>query len=63
MMGAWFLANAAANKMGGWLAAQTESITSLGTFFSIPVLTSLGSAVVLLALVPLLKRLTASVKA
>lgn len=63
MMGAWFLANAAANKLGGWLAAQTESITSLATFFSIPVATSLGAAVVLLTLVPLLKRLTASVKA
>lgn len=63
MMGAWFLANAAANKLGGWLAAQTESITSLGTFFSIPMLTSFGAAAVLLMLVPLLKRLTSSVKA
>jgi proton-dependent oligopeptide transporter, POT family len=63
MMGAWFLANAAANKLGGWLAAQTESITSLKTFFSIPMATSLGAALVLLMLVPLLKRLTASVKA
>ncbi len=63
MMGAWFLANAAANKLGGWLAAQTESITSLATFFTIPMATSLGAAVVLLTLVPLLKRLTASVKA
>lgn len=63
MMGAWFLANAAANKLGGWLAGQTESIASLATFFTIPMATSLGAAVVLLSLVPLLKRLTASVKA
>jgi len=63
MMGTWFLSNAAANKLGGWLAAQTEHITSLATFFSIPVATSIGSAIVLLALVPLLRRLTASVKA
>jgi POT family proton-dependent oligopeptide transporter len=63
MMGAWFLANAAANKLGGWLAAQTESITSLASFYAIPVATSLGSALVLLMLVPMLRRLTASVKA
>jgi dipeptide/tripeptide permease len=63
MMGAWFLSNAAANKMAGWLAAQTESITSLAQFFAIPLAISLGSALVMLMLVPLLKRLTASVKA
>ncbi len=63
MMGAWFLASAAANKMAGALAGLTEQITSLKTFFSIPVATSLGAAVLLLLLVPLLKRLTASVKA
>ena len=62
MMGAWFLANAAANKLGGWLATQTADF-SLAEFFSIPMATSLGAAVVLLMLVPLLKRLTASVKA
>lgn len=63
LMGAWFLANAAANYLGGWLAAQTERIPSQATFFSIPVATSLGAAVLLLLLVPLLKRLTKTVKA
>ncbi|MBX9928309.1 MAG: peptide MFS transporter [Gemmatimonadaceae bacterium] len=61
LMGVWYLANAAANKVGGWLAAQTETITSSASFFSIPVATSLGSAVLLALLVPLLRRLTASV--
>lgn len=63
LMGAWFLANAAANYLGGWLAAQTETITSQAQFFSIPVATSFGAAFLLLLLVPLLKRLTRSVKA
>ncbi len=63
LMGAWFLANAAANYLGGWLAAQTETITSQSAFFSIPMATSFGAAVLLLLLVPLLKRLTRSVKA
>ena len=63
LMGAWFLANAAANYLGGWLAAQTETVTSQAQFFSIPVATSFGAAFLLLLLVPLLKRLTRSVKA
>jgi proton-dependent oligopeptide transporter, POT family len=63
LMGAWFLANAAANYLGGWLAAQTETITSQSAFFSIPVATSFGAAFLLLLLVPLLKRLTRSVQA
>ena len=63
LMGAWFLANAAANYLGGWLAAQTERIPSQATFFSIPVATSLGAAALLLLLVPVLKRLTKTVKA
>jgi POT family proton-dependent oligopeptide transporter len=63
LMGAWFLANAAANYLGGWLAGRTEHIASQGHFFSIPVATSLGSAVLLLLLVPVLKNLTKSVKA
>lgn len=63
LMGAWFLANAAANYLGGWLAAQTETITSQSQFFTIPVATSFGAAFLLLMLVPLLKRLTKSVKA
>ncbi|HET6229696.1 MAG TPA: peptide MFS transporter [Longimicrobiaceae bacterium] len=63
LMGVWFLANAAANKLGGTLAAMTENIHSQATFFTIPVATSLGAAVLLLLLVPLLRRLTASVHA
>ncbi|MCR4341346.1 MAG: peptide MFS transporter [Gemmatimonadaceae bacterium] len=63
LMGAWFLASSAASYLGGWLAAQTETITSQSTFFSIPVATSFGAAFLLLLLVPLLKRLTRSVKA
>jgi POT family proton-dependent oligopeptide transporter len=63
LMGAWFLANAAANYLGGWLASQTENIPSQARFFSIPVATSLGAAFLLLLLVPVLKRLTRTVKA
>ncbi len=63
LMGVWFLANSAANKLGGTLAAMTERIPSLAQFYTIPVATSLGAAVLMLLLVPLLKRLTASVKA
>ena len=62
-MGVWFLANAAANKLGGFLASQTENITKLGTFYMIPVATSFGAAILLLLLVPWLKRLTRTVKA
>jgi POT family proton-dependent oligopeptide transporter len=63
LMGAWFLANAAANYLGGWLAGETVNIATQAKFFSIPVATSLGSALLLLLLVPLLKNLTKSVKA
>jgi proton-dependent oligopeptide transporter, POT family len=63
LMGGWFLANAAANYLGGWLAAQTEVIPSQATFFTIPVATSLGAALLLLVVTPTLKRLTRTVKA
>jgi POT family proton-dependent oligopeptide transporter len=63
LMGVWFLANAAANKLGGFLAAQTENIASLGKFYMIPVATSLGAAFLMLLLVPLLKKLTRTVQA
>jgi POT family proton-dependent oligopeptide transporter len=62
LMGVWFLANAAANKLGGTLAAMTENIHSQAQFFTIPVATSLGAAVLLLLLVPLLRRMTATVQ-
>ena len=63
LMGVWFLANAVANKLGGYLASQTENIPSLGKFYMIPVATSFGAALLLLLLVPLLKRLTKTVQA
>lgn len=82
LMGAWYLANAAANKLAGALAAYTPtpgeapaapqpglggwlqevSRTNAG-FFSIFVVMSLSAALLMLLFVPLLKRLTASVKA
>jgi POT family proton-dependent oligopeptide transporter len=82
LMGTWYLANAAANKLAGALAAYTPtpgeapaalqsglggyvqqvSQTNAG-FFSIFVVMSLAAAAAMLLFVPLLKRLTASVKA
>jgi POT family proton-dependent oligopeptide transporter len=62
-MGLFFLSNAAANTLGGWLAAQSARFDSLATFFAVPVATSLGAALLLLALVPRLRRMTASVRA
>ncbi len=82
LMGAWYLANAAANKLAGALAAYTPtpgeapaapqgglggwlqqvSQTNAG-FFTIFVVMSLSAAALMLVFVPLLKRLTASVKA
>lgn len=63
LMGVWFLANAAANKLGGTLAAMSEHITSQAKFYTIPVGIAFGAAFLLLLLVPLLKSLTRSVKA
>ena len=63
LMGLWFLATSAANYVGGFLAALTERIPSQSQFFMIPVATSFGAAFLMLLLVPLLKRLTSSVKA
>ena len=82
LMGVWFLANAAANKIAGAVAAftptpgeapaapatglagyiQSVSATNFG-FYSIFVVSSLAAGVIMLLCVPLLKRLTASVKA
>jgi len=61
MMGVWFLATAAANYLGGFLASMMHEVPSLTKFFMIPVTTSFGAAIVMLALVPVLKKLTASV--
>ncbi len=82
LMGVWFLANAAANKLAGSLAAftptpgemppapasglagfiQQVSATYHG-FYMIFVVAAIGAAAVMLMFVPLLKRLTASVRA
>jgi POT family proton-dependent oligopeptide transporter len=82
LMGAWYLANAVANKVAGSLAAYTPTPgeapaavqaglgglvqraaqTHLG-FFSIFVVSSFAAAAAMLLFVPVLRRLTASVKA
>ena len=82
LMGVWFLANAAANKIAGSLAAFTPTpgeapqarATGLGGFiqsmsatnhgfYMIFVVAGFAAAALMLLFVPLLKRLTASVKA
>ena len=63
LMGVWFLANSAAGLVGGAMAAMTETVRSQAAFFSIPMATAMGASLLLLLLVPLLKSLTASVKA
>ena len=63
MMGVWYLSNAAANKVAGSVAALVEKIPTLTQFYTIFVVSSIGAAVVMLLCVPLLKRLTAGVKA
>jgi POT family proton-dependent oligopeptide transporter len=82
LMGVWFLANAAANKVAGWFAGYTPSpgeapaaietgfggyiqhlsATNAG-FWMIFVVIGFGAAGAMLLCVPLLNRLTASVKA
>jgi POT family proton-dependent oligopeptide transporter len=62
MMGVWFLANAAANKVAGTLAAQVESWGNT-TLYTVLVVSSLAAAAVMLLCVPLLKRLTRTVRA
>ena len=63
MMGVWFLSNAAANKLAGTIAAMVEKIPTLTQFYTIFVVSSFSAAFLMLLCVPLLKRLTASVKA
>jgi POT family proton-dependent oligopeptide transporter len=82
LMGVWYLANAAANKIAGSLAAYTPtpgeapqaaaagiggliqkwSATNHG-FYMIFVVAGFAAAAIMLLFVPLLKRMTASVKA
>jgi len=63
MMGVWFLSNAVANKIGGTIASMVEKIPTLTQFYTIFVISSFAAAVGLLLCVPLLKRLTSTVKA
>ena len=63
MMGVWFLANAAANKLAGTIAAMVEKIPTLTQFYTIFVVSSFSAAFLMLLCVPLLKRLTSTVKA
>lgn len=55
MMGAWFLAMAASNKLAGDFAGRYDNM-EMTTFFSVPFATALASALILLMLVPLLKK-------
>jgi proton-dependent oligopeptide transporter, POT family len=63
MMGVWFLSNAAANKLAGTIAAMVEKIPTLTQFYTIFVVSSFSAAFLMLLCVPLLKRLTSTVKA
>ena len=63
MMGVWFLSNAVANKLAGTIAAMVEKIPTLTQFYTIFVVSSFSAAFLMLLCVPLLKRLTAGVKA
>jgi POT family proton-dependent oligopeptide transporter len=82
LMGVWFLANAAANKVAGWFAGYTPSpgetaqaietgfggyiqhlSATNGGFWMIFVVIGFGASALMLLCVPLLKWLTASVKA
>lgn len=63
LMGAFFLSNSAASKIGGYVAGLTERVPTQAQFWSIFIVTSVGAALVMMILVPTLKRLTSSVKA
>ncbi|MCU0625957.1 MAG: peptide MFS transporter [Gemmatimonadaceae bacterium] len=60
---AWFLALSAANFLGGFMAALIETIPKRADFFIVPTATAWIAGLVMLLLVPLLKRLTRSVPA
>jgi POT family proton-dependent oligopeptide transporter len=62
LMGVWFLSNSGAQYVGGMLAGLTDRIPQQASFWSIFFFTSVGASLVMLALVPMLKRLTASAK-
>jgi proton-dependent oligopeptide transporter, POT family len=62
LMGCFFLSNALGNFFAGRLAALTAYIPTQAQFFSILLAISVGAAVVAFLCVPLLKRLTVSVR-
>ncbi|AHG92527.1 amino acid/peptide transporter (plasmid) [Gemmatirosa kalamazoonensis] len=58
LMATWFLATALGNKLAGTLAELAPSMPS-APFFLITVATSFGGALLLLLLVPAIRRMTA----
>lgn len=62
MMGVWYLSNAAANKVAGTLAAQSET-WGYTKLYTVLVTSSLAAAAVMLCCVPLLRRLQRSANA
>jgi POT family proton-dependent oligopeptide transporter len=56
LMGVWFLANAVANKLAGFIGGYAETLGEFEVFLGIVALTAV-SGVVLLALAPALKRM------
>ena len=58
LMGTWFLANAAANKLAGGLATMTDDVGSFTAFFSIFVVSSVAAGLLLLLLSPVLQKMT-----
>ncbi|HEX6533654.1 MAG TPA: peptide MFS transporter [Gemmatimonadaceae bacterium] len=58
LMGVWFVANGVADKIGGMVAALMDRIPSLASFFTIFLVSSCVAGVVMLLLVPLLRKLT-----
>ncbi len=57
LMGVWFLANFAANKLAGELSAMMGDFESLQSFFTLFVATSATAGVILLLLSPVLKKM------
>ncbi|MBJ6763259.1 peptide MFS transporter [Myxococcaceae bacterium JPH2] len=56
MMGVWFLANAAANKLAGVLGSRADKLGEMGVFEAIAI-GAIASGVLLLVLAPLIKRM------
>ncbi|HAV62976.1 MAG TPA: MFS transporter [Verrucomicrobiales bacterium] len=61
LMGAWFLTNACGNWVGGWIASFFDRLPLSQIFFAV-FGTTFGAGVLLLFLVPMLKRLMGGVK-